>query len=95
MSEVYPENSDPVTITGCTIPTPEGVTYTPWSNGYAVGFKATHNDGRVEYLYLNPSSDTDDGQPNIFIYHGTTPDMEDARWSCFIDLFDTAAQPTT
>jgi hypothetical protein len=54
------------------IDTPEA-TYEPWTDGYAVGFKATRkSDGRVEYVYLNPSSETDDGQPNVFLYAGST-----------------------
>jgi hypothetical protein len=52
------------------IVTPEGVTYTPWSDGYAVGFRCEREDGRVEYIYLNPSSETDDGQANVFVYQG-------------------------
>jgi hypothetical protein len=53
--------------------TPEGMTYTPWTDGYAVGFKC-EQDGKVEYLYLNPSSDSDGGQPNVFVYHGEAGD---------------------
>lgn len=52
------------------IKTPEGVTYIPWTDGYAVGYRCEHEDGRVEFIYLNPSSETDDGQPNVFVYHG-------------------------
>lgn len=51
-----------------------GVTYRPWSNGYAVGFECRHSDGRVEYIYLNPSQETDDGVANVFLYQGTEGD---------------------
>lgn len=56
--------------------TPDGVpvTYEPWTDGRAVGYKITSGD-RVEFLYLNPSN-TDDGDdvPNVFLYHGTHGD---------------------
>lgn len=45
-------------------------TYEPWSDGRAIGFKATSPDGRVEYVYLNPSTEPDDGVPNVFLYAG-------------------------
>lgn len=53
------------------IETPDGVTYTPWTDGHAVGYRCEHEDGRVEFIYLNASSESDDGQPNVFVYHGT------------------------
>jgi hypothetical protein len=52
------------------IETPEGVTYSPWTDGHAVGYRCAHADGRVEYIYLNASGETDDGQPNVFVYQG-------------------------
>ena len=51
-----------------------GVTYRPWTNGYAVGFEVTSPDGKKEYVYLNPSSETDDGKPDVFLYHGPHAD---------------------
>lgn len=54
------------------ISTSDGVTYEPWSDGYAVGFKATHPDGRVEYIYLNPSDVEPDETPTVWVYQGTT-----------------------
>lgn len=59
------------------IDTPEGVHYEPWTNGYAVGFKITTDDGRApQYLYLNPSGSTDEGpgSGNVFVYHGWSGD---------------------
>ena len=50
------------------------VTYTPWTDGDVVGLRAEHTDGRVEFVYLNPSATDTDGQPNVFVYHGTTGD---------------------
>ncbi len=51
-----------------------GTTYVPWTNGRAVGFKAEHDDGEVEYIYLNPSGGSDDGVPNVFVYIGPVGD---------------------
>lgn len=52
------------------------VTYEPWTDGYAVGFKVTHTPtGTVEYIYLNPSNNEDNSDvPNVFIYQGTEGD---------------------
>lgn len=44
-------------------------TYTPWTDGWAVGFKCERN-GEVEYVYLNPSGGSDDNVPTIFPYQG-------------------------
>lgn len=51
------------------IVTPEG-TYVPWTDGHAVGYRVTDDDGRDEFIYLNPSSDDSDGEPNVFVYRG-------------------------
>jgi len=34
----------------------EGHTFEPWQDGLSVGFKVTNRDGRVEYVFLCPSS---------------------------------------
>jgi hypothetical protein len=53
------------------IETPDDCTYEPWTDGHAVGFKCTRpSDGAVTFIYLNPSSESDDGQPNVFVYTG-------------------------
>lgn len=49
------------------------MTYTPWTDGHAVGFRC-EKDGEVEFIYLNPSSESDDGQPNVFVYKGEVGD---------------------
>lgn len=66
------------------------VKYEAWTDGYAVGYKATHADGRVEYIYLNPSADDggdDDGQPNVFLYHDNSGDPCGGDTVCYVDLF--------
>ncbi len=49
-------------------------TFTPWTDGHAIGFQVTrHSDGAVRYVYLNPSQDTwSDGKhnPDVFVYTG-------------------------
>lgn len=71
--------------TWLTVPTPTGgsVRYEPWTDGYAIGFRATRDDGSVEYLYLNPSNN-DDGSdvPNVFVYSG--PHGDPARDRPFV-----------
>lgn len=46
--------------------------YVPWTDGYAVGYRVVFKDGsrQDQYIYLNPSSETDDGIPNVFVYIG-------------------------
>lgn len=57
-----------------------GVTYTPWTNGYAVGFHCTDTKGEHLYLYLNPSSG-DEGT-DVFLYSGAAGNPElDTAWS--------------
>jgi hypothetical protein len=56
-----------------------GVTYEPWTNGHAVGFRCEYvtSDGHtnVEYVYLNPSTTGDgDDKPNVFLYQGVAGD---------------------
>jgi hypothetical protein len=52
--------------------TPEGVLYIPYATkdgqiGYVVhGIKS----GQQEFIYLNASTGTDDGKPNVFLYQG-------------------------
>lgn len=52
------------------------VKYEPWTNGYAVGFKCIQADGRVSYLYLNPSDEEGtEEEPNVFLYQGPHGDF--------------------
>ena len=48
------------------------VKYTPYINGPMAGLKCEHIDGKVEYIYLNPSDEEPDDTPNVFLYQGTT-----------------------
>ena len=49
--------------------TAEGHRFAPWTDGHAVGFKVTQaGTGRVRYVYLNPSSESGDGQASVTLY---------------------------
>lgn len=53
-------------------------TFEPWTDGHALGFRVTrHADGKVSYVYLNPSTDTSSDErfhPDVFVYTGTHGD---------------------
>jgi len=59
--------------------------FTPWTDGHAIGFKVRrHRDGAERFIYLNPSTETwSDGKfnPDVFVYQGEhgTPDEDDAE----------------
>lgn len=56
---------------GFTFTSEEGHTYTPWTDGQAIGYKVTHGTtGEVKYLYLNPSSSDESGDATVFPYEG-------------------------
>jgi len=75
------------THTADPITTDEGVTYRPWSNGHAVGFQATHPDGRTEYVYLNPCGQAVEGDAEVCLYQGTTGHPFDDSPRQFFELF--------
>jgi hypothetical protein len=67
-----------------TIVTPT-TSYEAWTDGWAVGFKVTRlEDGRVGYIYLNPSVDEEPAPastPDVFLYTGPAGDpAEDPAW---------------
>ena len=80
-----------------TIRTTEGHTYTPWTDGWAIGFLVTTATGVRELVYLNPSSETSDQRPSVTSYHGP-PDTDPAEHHTahHIDLGTTTrSQPST
>jgi hypothetical protein len=74
--------------TNALIETPAGVTHHPWSDGWAIGFETRHPDGQVEFVYLNPSGESDDGTPNIFVYRGPYGDASYDRPEVHYNVFD-------
>jgi hypothetical protein len=76
------------------------VTFYPWQGSDAqVGYRMVHRDGRVEFLYLNPSADDRRGGPdggpgnNVFLYQGTTGDPARDGSHHFYYVFDTRDSP--
>lgn len=51
-----------------------------------VGYKVTKPDGVVSYLYFNPSSESDDGVSNVFVYQGPHGEPGDDTPVCFLDV---------
>lgn len=67
------------------------VTWTPWTDGFAVGFRVTdQRTGATRYLYLNPSTsgDVDPGGDlgTTFLYEDETGDPADGRTLCYVDV---------
>ena len=66
------------------------VTFTPWTDGYAIGYQIHRTDGRDEYVYLNPSqSEDDEDDHSVFLYTGTTGDAAyDHPWHFYTVMED-------
>lgn len=67
------------------------VTFTPWVGDGGAGVRAVHDDGRVEYIYVNPSSGSIDvhGDPACaFVYHGTEGDPAQDGAVVYLNVFD-------
>lgn len=65
----------------------QGVRFEPWTDRWAIGFRCVHPDGRVEFVYLNPSSDSDDDVSNVFVYADSIGDPGSGETVTFVDLF--------
>ncbi len=52
----------------------QGTAFAPWESDGLVGFKVTEKNGAISYIYLNPSSESDDGVSNVFLYQGSDGD---------------------
>lgn len=63
-----------------------GTRYEPWTDGWAVGFKVTAPSGVVSYVYLHPSSESDDGVSNVFLCHGPRGDAAHDGPLCYVDV---------
>lgn len=69
---------DPVRVFGSVRDEGGRVTYRPFPGGW----RAEHDDGRVKFVYLNPSrndpGDPEADEPNVFLYQGLNGDLDDA-----------------
>lgn len=73
------------------IVTEEGATFTPWTDGRAVGYKITAEGKLDMYIYLNPSSETDTGEiedSDVFVYRGDTGYADLDEPQCFVNVWD-------
>jgi hypothetical protein len=73
------------------IHTDEGATFTPWTDGWAVGYKVTAEGRPDTYIYLNPSVAQDTGKlgdTDVFVYRGGDgdPSMDDPE--CYINIWE-------
>ena len=62
------------------------VVYIPFVEDGKVGYRLEWPNGKTSYLILNPSSETDDGQPNVFVYESRTPDVNDGAPLVYVDV---------
>ncbi len=92
-SPLMPTTGDVLRRLCSTINTPEGTTYAPWTDGWAIGVECRRRDGYRTLLYLNPSGETEEGDGSVFVYQGTSgspaEDMPAHRYDPF-----TAPEPT-
>jgi len=76
------------TLASTEVLTEEGIVYTPWTDGRALGFKATAPDGRVEYVILNPSGASEGSEGEVFVYAAPTPNFaDDGTPVTFVPIF--------
>jgi hypothetical protein len=72
------------------IQTEEGATYTPWTDGYAVGFHVTAPGKPDRWLLLNPSQTDSLGESNAFVYlesNEPTPDRPQEQPVCYVTIW--------
>jgi len=79
-------------MTVTTVTSVEGVTYEPWTDGWAIGFRVTHPQRPTVYVYLNPAGEVDTGDvddSSVFVYHGPAgePGPDDGPVS-YINMWD-------
>lgn len=69
-----------------------GVTYTPWTDGWAIGFKVTSPGQSDRYILLNPSNTDSIGEANCFVYveaeDVSEPDVAPGNSQCYINVYD-------
>jgi hypothetical protein len=76
------------------------VSYTPWTDGHAVGFRAERKDGRVEYIYLNPGTWNGEDEiaenPSMWLCVGSTGVEEtdsSVDFAMFCERYHQASDP--
>lgn len=69
-----------------------GTTYTPFSDGWAIGFRVDPPDGVRQWIYLNPSTDVraEFSSSDVFVYHDEDEADSGPHFSgpiCFIETY--------
>jgi hypothetical protein len=73
-SPLMPTTADVLRRLCSTIHTPEGTSYAPWTDGWAIGVECRRRDGYRTLLYLNPSGETEEEDGSVFVYQGVSGD---------------------
>jgi hypothetical protein len=79
------------------IHTEEGATYTPWTDGYAVGYKVTAEGKPDRWILLNPSQTDSENESNVFVYLESgepTTDRPPEQSVCYILIWGDEATAT-
>lgn len=66
-------------------------TYTPVTDGWAVGFRFEQKGKPAQYIMLNPSSEDDAGQANVFLYTGDHDLIENMSPQAYFNIGEPAA----
>lgn len=73
------------------VTTEEGATYTPWTDGYAVGYHVTAPGKPDRWIFLNPSSSDSLEESNAFIYvedKEPTLSWPPLQTVCYVPIWD-------
>jgi len=78
-----------ITLDACVVETEEGATYTPWTNGWAIGFRVSAPGQPDRVVCLNPSQSDTLGESNVFLYldDATDDDLPGAP-VCYVGIWD-------
>jgi hypothetical protein len=64
------------------------VTFTPFYNDGCVGYAVDAPDRERQYIYLNASTESDEGPPDVFIYQGTQNDPAQDASLHYYDIWE-------
>lgn len=82
--ELVDESDNMTTTTGFD----PNVTWFPFIKNGMAGFRCKRLDnGQETFIYLNPSTDGDEGGPDVFLYQGPTDEPGDGSPIIFIETF--------
>lgn len=74
-----------------TVATEQGATYTPWTDGWGIGYKVTAPGQPDRFIFLNPSDADTLGEANCFIYvesvDVSVPDVVPENAICHVTIW--------